>query len=243
MWEKSLCLSLQGNISRQEAVSMIPPLLLKIEPHHKVKPLSSLKIQSVIAFLFSCPGEEEKKKVVLKCWRAHVCLQILDMCAAPGSKTAQLIEMLHSDMDVPFPGDRNTLKFKCNAKCFCKYLTVALLNFVNPFFYPAEGFVIANDVDNKRCYLLVHQAKRLNSPCIMVVNHDASCIPTLQINSEGKKDILFYDRILCDVPCRSAKGCKAVWLLQASMAHITTLLESLSLDTWGGSGLRQKYGW
>uniref|UniRef100_A0A3P9PVR6 tRNA (cytosine(34)-C(5))-methyltransferase n=1 Tax=Poecilia reticulata TaxID=8081 RepID=A0A3P9PVR6_POERE len=116
-----------GNISRQEAVSMIPPLLLKIESHHK----------------------------------------ILDMCAAPGSKTAQLIEMLHSDMDVPFP----------------------------------EGFVIANDVDNKRCYLLVHQAKRLNSPCIMVVNHDASCIPMLQIDSDGGKDILFYDRVLCDVPC------------------------------------------
>lgn len=116
-----------GNISRQEAVSMIPPLLLKIEPSHK----------------------------------------ILDMCAAPGSKTAQLIEMLHADMDVPFP----------------------------------EGFVIANDVDNKRCYLLVHQAKRLNSPCIMVVNHDASCIPMLQIDSDSKKDILFYDRILCDVPC------------------------------------------
>ncbi|XP_054461857.1 RNA cytosine C(5)-methyltransferase NSUN2 [Anoplopoma fimbria] len=116
-----------GNISRQEAVSMIPPLLLKIESHHK----------------------------------------ILDMCAAPGSKTAQLIEMLHSDMDVPFP----------------------------------EGFVIANDVDNKRCYLLVHQAKRLNSPCIMVVNHDASCIPTLKIDVDGKKDNLFYDRILCDVPC------------------------------------------
>ncbi|XP_074543594.1 RNA cytosine C(5)-methyltransferase NSUN2 [Halichoeres trimaculatus] len=116
-----------GNISRQEAVSMIPPLLLKIEPHHK----------------------------------------ILDMCAAPGSKTAQLIEMLHADMDVPFP----------------------------------EGFVIANDVDNKRCYLLVHQAKRLNSPCIMVVNHDASCIPLLKIDVDGKKDILFYDRILCDVPC------------------------------------------
>uniref|UniRef100_A0A9J8CFV1 tRNA (cytosine(34)-C(5))-methyltransferase n=1 Tax=Cyprinus carpio carpio TaxID=630221 RepID=A0A9J8CFV1_CYPCA len=116
-----------GNISRQEAVSMIPPLLMKIEPQHK----------------------------------------ILDMCAAPGSKTAQLIEMLHSDMDIPFP----------------------------------EGFVIANDVDNKRCYLLVHQAKRLNSPCIMVVNHDASSIPRLHFDQDGKKDILFYDRILCDVPC------------------------------------------
>uniref|UniRef100_A0A3Q2QVF0 tRNA (cytosine(34)-C(5))-methyltransferase n=1 Tax=Fundulus heteroclitus TaxID=8078 RepID=A0A3Q2QVF0_FUNHE len=68
-----------------------------------------------------------------------------------------------------------------------------------PFF--SQGFVIANDVDNKRCYLLVHQAKRLNSPCIMVVNHDASCIPTLQMDSGGKKDILLYDRVLCDVPC------------------------------------------
>lgn len=65
-----------------------------------------------------------------------------------------------------------------------------------------EGFVIANDVDNKRCYLLVHQAKRLNSPCIMVVNHDASSIPNLQIDVDGKKEVLFYDRILCDVPCR-----------------------------------------
>nr|XP_014431094.1 tRNA (cytosine(34)-C(5))-methyltransferase [Pelodiscus sinensis] len=116
-----------GNISRQEAVSMIPPLLLNVNPHHK----------------------------------------ILDMCAAPGSKTAQLIEMLHADMNVPFP----------------------------------EGFVIANDVDNKRCYLLVHQAKRLSSPCIMVVNHDASSIPTLQIDIKGRKEALFYDRILCDVPC------------------------------------------
>ncbi|KAM9387439.1 RNA cytosine C(5)-methyltransferase NSUN2 [Phaethornis superciliosus] len=116
-----------GNISRQEAVSMIPPLLLNVNPHHK----------------------------------------ILDMCAAPGSKTAQLIEMLHADMNVPFP----------------------------------KGFVIANDVDNKRCYLLVHQAKRLNSPCIMVVNHDASSIPNLQIDVDGRKEVLFYDRILCDVPC------------------------------------------
>ncbi|KZV87731.1 S-adenosyl-L-methionine-dependent methyltransferase [Exidia glandulosa HHB12029] len=46
-----------GNISRQEAVSMLPPLFLDVEPHHKV----------------------------------------LDMCAAPGSKTAQLVEALHAD--------------------------------------------------------------------------------------------------------------------------------------------------
>ncbi|KAJ2510346.1 tRNA (cytosine-5-)-methyltransferase ncl1 [Coemansia sp. RSA 1939] len=45
-----------GNISRQEAVSMVPPLLLDVQEDHYV----------------------------------------LDMCAAPGSKTAQLIEALHA---------------------------------------------------------------------------------------------------------------------------------------------------
>jgi len=35
----------------------------------------------------------------------------------------------------------------------------------------------------------------------MVVNHDASSIPRLKIDVNGRKEILFYDRILCDVPC------------------------------------------
>lgn len=112
-----------GGISRQEAVSMIPPIVLDVKPHHKV----------------------------------------LDMCAAPGSKTAQLIEYLHAGDGVP------------------------------------TGFVIANDVDNTRCYMLVHQAKRLNSPCFLVTNHDSSVYPNFSIGSGG--GVLKFDRILCDVPC------------------------------------------
>ncbi|CAH2097810.1 unnamed protein product [Euphydryas editha] len=118
-----------GGVSRQETVSMIPPVVLQVEPHHKV----------------------------------------LDMCAAPGSKTAQLIEFLHADEEkIP------------------------------------TGFVIANDVDNSRCYMLVHQAKRLNSPCIVITNHDSGVMPSLVIadeqNPESTKPLKF-DRILCDVPC------------------------------------------
>ncbi|ETN60330.1 tRNA methyltransferase [Anopheles darlingi] len=117
-----------GNISRQEAVSMIPPLVLDVQPHHKV----------------------------------------LDMCAAPGSKTAQLIESLHGSDGAKIP----------------------------------SGFVIANDVDNNRCYMLVHQAKRLSSPCFMVTNADSSTFPVLQISQpDGTIAPLKYDRILCDVPC------------------------------------------
>lgn len=116
-----------GNISRQEAVSMIPPLVLGVEPHHKV----------------------------------------LDMCAAPGSKTAQLIEALHA-------GGNNI----------------------------PSGFIVANDIDNNRCYMLVRQIKRLCSPCCVVTNADSSNFPVLHIKTEsGELEPFKYDRILCDVPC------------------------------------------
>ncbi|XP_023937164.1 tRNA (cytosine(34)-C(5))-methyltransferase [Bicyclus anynana] len=118
-----------GGVSRQEAVSMIPPVVLQVEPHHKV----------------------------------------LDMCAAPGSKTAQLIEFLHSEEDKT-----------------------------------PTGFVMANDVDNSRCYMLVHQAKRLNSPCIVITNHDSAVMPSLVVTDEQNPELtkpLKFDRILCDVPC------------------------------------------
>ena len=100
---------------------------------------------------------------------------VLDMCAAPGSKTSQIIEALHMDAG----GGK----------------------------IPA-GFCVANDANNQRCYMLVHQAKRLNSPCCLVVNHDAQNMPKMKIRSGDKDDKgddkyqwLEYDRILADVPC------------------------------------------
>ncbi|VDK45024.1 unnamed protein product [Anisakis simplex] len=114
-----------GNISRQEAVSMIPPLLLDIKGHHKV----------------------------------------LDACAAPGSKTMQIIEMMHADSEMP------------------------------------TGLVVANDVDNSRCYLLVRQAlKRMPTPNCVVINEDAAHMPAFVCNKD-KPEALLFDRVLCDVIC------------------------------------------
>jgi len=120
-----------GHTSRQEAVSMLPPIFLKVEPHHKV----------------------------------------LDMCAAPGSKTAQLIEALHEGLD---QGQVPT------------------------------GLVVANDVDEQRCYMLVHQVKRISSPCVMMTNYAAQLFPAIQIQQDdgtSSDSTAFFDRILCDVPC------------------------------------------
>ncbi|CAG0879719.1 unnamed protein product [Cyprideis torosa] len=117
-----------GAISRQEAVSMIPPLLMDVKSHHK----------------------------------------ILDMCASPGSKTSQLLEMLHAEEDgIP------------------------------------SGCVIANDIDNGRCYMLTTQVKRLQSPCLMITNQNAAEMPEILVPTAegGALKPLKFDRILCDVPC------------------------------------------
>ncbi|PKK79815.1 S-adenosyl-L-methionine-dependent methyltransferase [Rhizophagus irregularis] len=116
-----------GNISRQEAVSMIPPLLLDVKPNH---------------------------------W-------VLDMCAAPGSKTAQIIEAIHANdaQEIGIP----------------------------------SGIVIANDSDSKRSYMLVHQTKRLRSPCLLVTNHDAQHFPNIHLKKSSPP--VQFDRILVDVPC------------------------------------------
>ena len=117
-----------GAITRQEAVSMIPPMLLDVKPYHLV----------------------------------------LDMCAAPGSKTAQIIELMHENQHESLP----------------------------------TGAVLANDADHKRCYMLTHQAKRLNTPCVIITNHDASIFPKLVLrNDSGEIETLSFDRVLCDVPC------------------------------------------
>ena len=95
-----------GLITRQEIVSMMPPILLDVQSHHS----------------------------------------ILDMCAAPGSKTAQLLELIQANQ---------------------------MLDLNRPNSEQAKGFVVANDADPKRAFMLTHQMNRLNSGSIVITNHNA----------------------------------------------------------------------
>ncbi|KEH20796.1 tRNA (cytosine(34)-C(5))-methyltransferase-like protein [Medicago truncatula] len=124
-----------GNITRQEAVSMVPPLFLDVHSDHFV----------------------------------------LDMCAAPGSKTFQLLEIIHQSTKAGSLPD---------------------------------GMVVANDLDVKRCNLLIHQTKRMCTANLIVTNHEAQHFPGCRLKGNYDRmeldhniHQLLFDRVLCDVPC------------------------------------------
>ncbi|CAN0114639.1 unnamed protein product, partial [Ectocarpus sp. 12 AP-2014] len=131
-----------GNITRQEAVSMLPPLFLDVQPKHLV----------------------------------------LDMCAAPGSKTAQLMEMISApSATATAAGEEEGGEGGPDGEV---------------------GLVVANDSDRDRAYMLAHQCKRVQSPAICITWCSAQSLPNLgAAGAERGSDKGVFDRVLADVPC------------------------------------------
>jgi hypothetical protein len=78
------------------------------------------------------------------------------------------------------------------------------LKFENSNELEPSGFVLANDTEESRCYMLSHQLRRLRSPNVAVTNHDAQNFPTLLLaprEGSTEQTKMLFDRILCDVPC------------------------------------------
>lgn len=170
-----------GNISRQEVVSMIPPLLMDVKPG----------------------------------------MTVLDLCAAPGSKAAQLIEMIHGGEEARTRKVIRRMKLDQGREVSPDgRLTEEQMEEEEQFGDWTDdgrttGLLIANDADYKRAHTLVHQMKRLNSPNLIVTNHDATMYPSIKLPTEPIRDggetinkYLKFDRILADVPCSGDGTCR-----------------------------------
>ncbi|OIW15035.1 hypothetical protein TanjilG_13962 [Lupinus angustifolius] len=124
-----------GNITRQEAVSMVPPLFLDIHSNHFV----------------------------------------LDMCAAPGSKTFQLLEIIHKSTEAGSLPDGMVIANDLDIqRC-------------NLLIHQAKRLCTSN--------LIVTSHEAQNFPgCFLNRNYDA-------MEPDQNIDQLLFDRVLCDVPC------------------------------------------
>ncbi|KAI6699518.1 hypothetical protein NL676_013842 [Syzygium grande] len=129
-----------GNITRQEAVSMVPPLLLDISPEHF----------------------------------------ILDMCAAPGSKTYQMLEIMNQST---------------NSRLLPEGLIVA-----NDVGFKRSDVLIHKMKRMCTANLMVTNHEAQNFPgCLTSTSHsNASEKGSL---SDREISQILFDRVLCDVPC------------------------------------------
>ena len=206
-----------GNISRQEAVSMIPPLLMDVRPG----------------------------------------MTVLDLCAAPGSKAAQLIEMVHGGEEARMRKVAQRVRKEEGRESSPDgdKIEEEMKDEESGGDWSDDGrttgLLIANDSDYKRAHMLIHQMKRLNSPNLIVTNHDATLYPSIKLPSdpvsEGKQEIgkyLKFDRILADVPCsgdgttRKNVNIWKEWIPGNSLGLFTTqekiLVRALSMLKVGG---------
>lgn len=198
-----------GNISRQEVVSMIPPLLMDIRPG----------------------------------------MTVLDMCAAPGSKSCQLMEMVHAGEEERM---RQVARNRANSAngegADASGVAAESANGAVEDDGRSTGLLVANDSDYKRAHMLIHQMKRLNSPNLIVTNHDATMYPSIKLPPKSPEDArnryLKFDRILADVPCTgdgTARKNMNVWKiwnpansLGLYITQVRILLRALQMLKVGG---------
>lgn len=148
-------------------------------------------------------------------------MTVLDLCAAPGSKAAQLIEMVHGREEDRTHKVLSKLKkeqgeeLKFGDEIIEEDLGLEEQSGDWSDDGRTTGLLIANDADYKRAHLLIHQMKRLNSPNLIVTNHDATIFPSIKLPSEivsegnaKRGKYLKFDRILSDVPCSGDGTCR-----------------------------------
>ncbi|GAA5913653.1 hypothetical protein JCM8208_005893 [Rhodotorula glutinis] len=153
-----------GNLSRQEAVSMIPPLLLDVRPG----------------------------------------MTALDMCAAPGSKSVQILEALHAPRAATDPKEQGLLIANDSDAKRCHLLVHQSLHRV-----PGTGMMVTNHDATQLPSLRLAKdgtpspsAPQGEGQRLKFTVDDEKRVANLPKDRLAKQyDGMLFDRILADVPC------------------------------------------
>jgi 16S rRNA C967 or C1407 C5-methylase (RsmB/RsmF family) len=160
-----IVLTAEGGISRQEAVSMVPPLLLAVQPHHYV----------------------------------------LDMCASPGSKTAQLLEALHGGESRGVMPTGMVLANDNDSKRAYMLVHQCLRIGSHQLLVTCHDAQSFPNLDRKPMVRWGPDGDpraRADAPTAAVAGAAAAAsVPAAADDGDESRGEGFFDRVLCDVPC------------------------------------------
>eukprot|EP01061_Rhynchopus_euleeides_P037870 TRINITY_DN65170_c0_g1_i1.p1 TRINITY_DN65170_c0_g1~~TRINITY_DN65170_c0_g1_i1.p1 ORF type:complete len:760 (+),score=330.77 TRINITY_DN65170_c0_g1_i1:56-2281(+) len=138
--------------------------------------------------------QEEASMVPAYALQVAAGCKCLDMCAAPGSKTAQMMNALAHENYLKwgrgFPAGGEEV-----------HQLTGRIDYSND-----NGVVVANDLSPERVNILVHQIKRLAPlyPLVVFTSHDSRFFPSvkrLAAEPQAEATEVRFDRILADVMC------------------------------------------
>ena len=146
---------------------------------------------------------------------------VLDLCAAPGSKTIQLLDMMHWDLLEESGGGGGGGGGGRDAFTPCH---------LPPSKLP-RGVLVANDSSSNRLSRIVDRASAQPCSPLLTCVGDARELPALQVAAPvdtpgGSRAFprLKFDRVLCDVPCsgdgalRKMPDAMGAWSAREAMA-------------------------
>ena len=152
---------------------------------------------------------------------------VLDMCAAPGSKTSQMLEDLQCNI-MATAGETECQDDTSNNEALKSSSRST----------PKLGCLVANDASTSRACMLVSQLRRIlhMHPVALITAVQAQYFPS---------DIVQFDKILCDVPCSGDGTTRKninVWKTWSASGALALHTLQLSIATKGAAQLLKTNG-